>query len=392
MNIKNIKLKNRLAVLSVIIAIAVIAMIALAFRIQQYDPVKMVEKRAEEIKEGETVEGQCEYDSRKASKKDGSVIFRFTAPENDEYTFKAEGLTAEKDLHFDLYVVDESLAEQVTASNYSWDEDSEVSDSIEASAFLNKGKVYYAALTAYPAEGSKDEYSAPFTFTLGKSSDVNKPAGIEAGGKVELNVVKDQKTCALFTPEESAYYNFDTVIVSKDASSAFSSVSEITADDGEMLSMTDGICRLEAGKEYYVWVSVNESTKGSSDVELSCKKLLTVEASGQCSLQMEGDSIIEYTAEEDGPMMISSSSDGDPEAVLYDSDGFMLRADDDSGEDVTGNGKDFALGINMKKGQTYRIHVSGKYAQCTVNITKYKGDGTAPDPDPAPVEDKGEDS
>lgn len=388
---RNIKLENKLTIISIAAAIALVAMIGFAFRLQEYDPGRVVEKRAIEIEAGENIDGVCEYDSRKAKKKDGAVIYKFTAPENEEYTFRAEELTAEKGIFFDMYVVDETLSEQIVVSNYTGGKDTEVSDSLEGSTFLNKGKVYYVGLYAYPADSSKKKYQAPFTLIVDKSIEVNKPAEITAGGKVELNVGKDQKVCARFTPEEDSYYNFDTAIVSKDASSAFSSVSEVTADDGETLTITDGICRLDAGREYYVWVSVNESTGDSSDVELSCKKLLTMEAGGQCSLKMEGDTVIEYTAEADDPMMISSSSDGDPEAILYDSDGFMLRSDDDSGEDVSGNGQDFALGINMKKGQVYRIYVSGEYAQCTVNISKYMGDGTAPDPDPAPVaEEAGE--
>lgn len=72
---------------------------------------------------------------------------------------------------------------------------------------------------------------------------------------------------------------------------------------------------------------------------------------------------------------------GDADVVMYDSEGFMLRQDDDSGETVSGNPNDFALGFHAVKGEMYRICVDGKFTQCTVNIQEYKGDGTAPDPE-----------
>ena len=144
--------------------------------------------------------------------------------------------------------------------------------------------------------------------------------------------------------------------------------------------MTDGFAYLEAGRDYYVWVTVNESTKSRSDVELSCARLASASAHGECSVDIDGSTVIEYKADADMPLMISSASDGDPDAAVYDKEGFMLRSDDDSGETVSGNGKDFALGLNAKKGSVYWIYVDGEFAQCTVNIKEYKGDGTAPDP------------
>ena len=185
----------------------------------------------------------------------------------------------------------------------------------------------------------------------------------------------------MFVPEETAYYDFDTDIVSKDAASGFSSIYGITAEDKTDMIVTDGICLMEAGKTYYVWVGVDETTKKRSRVELSCSRMASETAGGICSIDVSGKTVIEYTAEADMPLIISSSSDGDPDAALYDSEGFMLRQDDDSGGALSGNPKDFALGLQAEKGEVYRICVDGEFAQCTVNIQEYKGDGMAPDSD-----------
>ena len=136
---------------------------------------------------------------------------------------------------------------------------------------------------------------------------------------------------------------------------------------------------MEKGKKYYVWAGVNETTRKSSEVELSCRKMGSGAAGGLCSIEINGETVIEYTAEANMPLMISSSSDGDPDVVMYDSDGFMLRKDSDSGGVVSGNPKDFALGFHAEKGKVYRICINGEFTQCTVTVQEYKGDGTEPD-------------
>ena len=153
--------------------------------------------------------------------------------------------------------------------------------------------------------------------------------------------------------------------------------------------VTDGICSLEAGKTYYVWVGVDETTKPKSRVELGCSRMASEAASGICSIDVSGKTVIEYTPEADISIMISSSSDGDPNVVMYDGEGFMMRQDDDSGEAVSGNPKDFLLGLNAEKGEVYRICVDGEFTHCTVKIQEYTGDGSAPDDNTA---DEGDES
>lgn len=148
----------------------------------------------------------------------------------------------------------------------------------------------------------------------------------------------------------------------------------------------------EVGKTYYVWVGVDETTRKSSEVELSCRKMDSETASGLCSIEINGETVIVYTAEANMPLMISSSSDGDPNVVMYDNEGFMLRKDDDSGGVVSGNPKDFALGFNAEKGKTYRICINGEFTKCTVTVQEYKGDGTEPDSGAAAENEEAEDA
>ena len=243
--------------------------------------------------------------------------------------------------------------------------------------------MYFAVVDVYSEEAKDlDSIENAFRFSVSKAGD-EAPEALKTGEKVRLTVKKDQQTCAMFVPEETGFYDFDTEIVSKDSASGFSSIYNITTEDDTDMIVTDGICSLEAGKTYYVWVGVDETTKKKSRVELSCSRMASETASGLCSIDVSGKTVIEYTTEADMPLMISSSSDGDPDVVMYDSEGFMLRQDDDSGEVAGGSPKDFAVGFNAEKGKKYRICIDGEFTHCTVIIQEYKGDGSAPDSDTA---------
>ena len=89
----------------------------------------------------------------------------------------------------------------------------------------------------------------------------------------------------------------------------------------------------------------------------------------------------EYTADEDGTVAIYSVSEGDPDVCIYDTDGFPLRNDADSGAEISGNEHDFAVVIDAAAGDTYRIFVSGKFTECRVIRALYTGDGTSLGPD-----------
>ena len=378
------KRRTILIILGVVAAALITAIVVLACTAQIYDPNKQLKKHAVEITAGEETGAKFSSNLEIMGMTAGTASFRFTPEESAEYTFRGEDTSGGKSFFMDMYVIDESLSELLTADNYGGDRESPVaSDVMEGNVFLTKGQLYFAVVDVYSEESKDlDSIASAFRFSVSKAGD-GAPAELKTGEKVRLTVKKDQQTCAMFVPEETGFYDFDTEIVSKDSSSGFSSIYSITAEDDTDMIVTDGICLLEAGKTYYVWVGVDETTKKKSRVELSCSRMASETASGLCSIDVSGKTVIEYTPEADMTLMISSSSDGDPDVVMYDSEGFMLRQDDDSGEVAGGSPKDFAVGFNAEKGKKYRICIDGEFTHCTVIIQEYKGDGSAPDSDTA---------
>lgn len=376
------KRRKVLIILGVIAVALITAIVVLACMAQMYDPNKKIKKKAVEITAGEECNARFRSNYEFMGVTAGTASFRFTPEESAEYTFRGENTSGDKSIFMEMYAMDESLSELLTADNYGGNSEAPVvSDSMEGKAFLTKGQLCYVVVDVYSEETDKlDDIEKAFRLSVSKNGG-GAPVELKAGEKIRLTVNKDQQACAMFVPEETAYYDFDTDIVSKDAASGFSSIYGITAEDKTDMIVTDGICLMEAGKTYYVWVGVDETTKKRSRVELSCSRMASETAGGICSIDVSGKTVIEYTAEADMPLIISSSSDGDPDAALYDSEGFMLRQDDDSGGALSGNPKDFALGLQAEKGEVYRICVDGEFAQCTVNIQEYKGDGMAPDSD-----------
>ena len=377
---KRKKRKIILIILGILAVIVLIAVIAIACTMQIYDPNEKLKEYAVEVTAGEDYDAAFDKVPEWLRDNEGMAVFKFTPEESAEYTFRADAMAADKKILMDMYVLDEDLSAMMNVDNYEHeDEDLIIADTVEGNVFLTKGQLYYAIVQVETEEGGDIEgFEKTFTFSVSKAGG-DAPEELKAGGKVRLTVNKDNQTCAVFVPEETAFYDFDSNIVSKDAAVGFSSIYGITAEDDTSMVVTDGICFLEAGKTYYVWVGVDETIKKKSRVELSCSRMASESATGICSISIDGKTVIEYTAEADMPLMISSSSDGDPMAVVYDSEGFMLRQDDNSGESVSGNPKDFALGFNAEKGKAYRICVDGKFTQCTVNIQEYKGDGTSPE-------------
>lgn len=366
-----------LAVLAVMI-ITAIAAVACAVHIA--DPNKLLKENAAEVVAGEEYPASFRDVLELSNAAACVTSFKFTPEESAEYVFNAGGEAVSNDVKMDMYVMDENLSELLEAGNYGEDEDAPPeNDFVEGTVFLTKGQLYYVVIDAYTDNGAGVEaFKEAFRFSVSKAGD-GEPEELKAGESVRLKLNRDQQACAMFRPEETAFYDFDTRIVSKDASVGFSSIYDITTEDKTSLIVTDGVCMMEAGKTYYVWAGVDETTKKSSEVELSCRKMDSAAAGGLCSIEINGETVIEYTAEANMPLMISSSSDGDPDVVMYDSEGFMLRKDDDSGGPVSGNPQDFALGFHAEKGRVYRICINGEFTKCSVIVQEYKGDGTAPD-------------
>lgn len=370
---------KKLLILGTLVMALIIALVLVKCVAKVADPNKTLKKYAIEIEEGKEYPADFKSSKQWMGEAACMVTFSFTPEESAEYTFTGKGEAVRNDVSMLMFVLDEKLSGLLSADNYGDDDEQSLTDLLEGTVFLTKGQLYYVVVEASsPEPGVLDAFEESFSFSVNKSGE-GAPAELKTGESVRLQLNKDQQACAVFVPEETAFYGFDTSIVSKDASSGFSSIYDITTEDNTSMIVTDGVCSMEAGKTYYVWVGVDETTKKRSEVELSCRKMASEAAAGLCSIEINGETVIEYTAEASMPLMISSSSDGDPDVVMYDSEGFMQRKDDDSGGAVSDNPHDFALGFHAEKGKVYRICVSGEFTHAVVTVQEYKGDGSAPD-------------
>ena len=369
-----------IVILGVTAAVFITALVLVSCLGRAADPNKVIRKLAKEMVEGEEYGGDFKRSPDWMGEAACMTVYSFTPEESAEYTFTAKGTALSDNVEMEFYVVDEAMSELIKGDNYGGDEEAPAqSDSMEGTGFLTKGQKYYVVVEAFSEDSSGlESFKDSFRISVAKAGD-GAPEEIKAGGKVRLRLNKDQQACAVFIPEESAFYDFDTEIVSKDAATGFSSIYSIADEDGTAPVVTDGICPMEAGRTYYIWVGVDETTKKSSEVELSCTMMASETAEGICTIEVSGKTVIEYTADANAPLMISSSSDGDPKVVMYDSEGFLLREDDNSGAAVSDNPLEFALGFNAERNKVYRICVDGDFTQCKVIIQVYKGDGTSPD-------------
>jgi hypothetical protein len=288
-------------------------------------------------------------------------VFVFIPSEDGEYVFDITDISTETDDVLIMSVVDRKFSDLITANNFS-DEESSVSNSISDKTFLQKNHKYYIFTDASSDNGRIHKGS--FRISVNRSAEDIRPAEVTTDEKVRISVRSGEQESVLFVPEESGYYRFNTSIVSKNASAGFSSVSDVTSADGDQtISVTDGICFLEAGTEYYVQVSIDEIRGNSAKVDVKCRRIEASYFDEDGITELDHPAMIDYTADSSGLILFRSESDGNPKVAVYDSEGMPLRSDDDSGEDFGGSSKDFAVVIDAEKGQTYRIFVYGKYGR-----------------------------
>ena len=273
-------------ILAVLAALIIIAIAVVAFLVHIGDPNRMLKNYATEVTDGEEYPGKF----KNVLKMDRVVIcmtsFKFTPEESAEYTFAANGEAISNSVGMDMFVMDEDLSELFEAANYGDDDEAPESDSMEGTTFLTKGQLYYVTVDVFSDDADgMDAFKESFRFSVSKAGDGEpeeqegqdaadgEPEEIKTGESIRLKLNKDQQACAMFKPEETAFYDFDTSIVSKDAGVGFSSIYDITGEDKTSMIVTDGVCFMEKGKTYYVWVGVDETTRKSSEVELSCRKM-----------------------------------------------------------------------------------------------------------------------
>lgn len=275
-----------------------------------------------------------------------------------------------------LNVMDESMTDYIVTNNYKSDDKSTLTGSV----YLTEGHSCYVIVEPFP-ETERDHFEGSFKVSVSRSEEKDMPAEVTLEEAAAVTVGTEEQASVLFRPAESGYYKFSSRITSKEDKSGSSDIMSVTSSDKKEINTYKGICSLEADREYYVWVSTFETQGKSADVEVRCRKVESMTAEEEGSFDITGDTIIQFKAVSSRPIAVYSVSDGNTEAEVFDSKGFPVSSDDDSGGPISGNDKDFALVMQVQEKNEYWIYAGGDFTECRIYITGYIGDGTSVGPD-----------
>ena len=341
------------------------------------DPDAYLKRMAKEIKEDQTAEISFIYDYENESNSKKIPHFYFTPSEDGNYRFTVSDSETNTDIQLSMDVMDKYFDDFFMADNIDHDTGKPTDTFSEATA-LQKSHPCYVVFSVLPLEdnGEVEQISGSFRLTITKDTGEEGPPQLTADGQVTLEIKADGQECAVFEPPETGYYRFENSIVSKDGSSGFSTLASVTSADDEKVKITEDICMLQQGKEYYVWVTTNETDSKKSKVELSCIPLKTEEATGVCAVDINEASMIEYVADRDLDLAVYTVSKGDPGIIIYEEEEFPLRTDDGSEASLSDNPNDVAAVLRVKRGTNLHICIYGDVSNCRVYMTEYTGDGT----------------
>ncbi len=345
------------------------------------DPNIVLKKISKSIDEDETVEVTYKYKPGIFGRK-SIPLYSFTPEESGAYTFTVSDMKSDEEVVATLEVADSFLNDYLNIDNA---EDRE--DKLEGTVFLSEDTPCYVGIEVISAD-DKDTYSGSFTLKVSEASEDAKPATITEEEPATIKVREDNQSAVLFIPETEGFFRFGTMVI--DDATASSSISAVNSGDNKEVKRSEGICYLEAGKEYYIWISADEMSKGVAKAEVNCKRVATLEADEQGEYSIDEPTIIKYASKENCNLAVYSVSDGNPGCFVYDDNGFRLNLDNNSGKALSGNRKDFALVLQAQNKAHYLIYVDGKLRNCKVVIREYIGDGTSLGPEDIKQEEEAE--
>ena len=332
---------------------------------------------AAEIREDQKQELDVHYQNEDAKQ---LKTYYFVPEESGEYLFTVSDINCSDDVAVGLYVANNDFTEYMVAENYIPEDDNK---ELSGSTYLQQGaKCYISTVIISMDEPEAEPFDGSVCLTVSKKPEYTEPPLLTEEEDAVITLAADGRGCARFMPAETGYFRFDTSIVSKDASSGFSSISSIISPDNLKTQMTEGIAYLEKDKEYYIWVTVHETGDSSSEVSLSVNSLALMKVSGASEITLTEDTVIEYHADKSEYMAVYSSSDGNPNSLIYETAGFALRTDEDGEDSLSDNDKDFAMVFSQEAGKNYCICVYGDLGtECKVTIVPYTGDGSSLTPE-----------
>jgi hypothetical protein len=364
-NLRGIKLLIILTVLAVLAPYPIDAV--------RNDPNLILKKIAKEMTAEDTVDVSYKYKSDVIGRK-MIPLFDFTPEESTEYTFTVSNIVSEDDVFISMEVADSHLNNYLVADNLN-----DPGGDIEDTVFLPEKTNCYVIVEAISTD-DRENYSGSFCISVTKAAEDARPNEVTETEPAIVRISEDSQNAVLFIPQESGLFSFSSKIISKDKA-ASSSISSITTADGKQVKRAEGICQLEGGLEYYVWVSADEQIKKKVNALVSCKKVETLDADQPGEYSINEGTVIEFTSRETQNLAVYSVSDGNIRCAVYDSMGFPINNDRNSGGEFSGNVNDFALVIQAQAGTRYLIYTDGKYTECKIVIARYIGDGSSLGPD-----------
>ena len=318
-------------------------------------------------------------------------VYKFTPAESDVYSISITDIQSDEPVNIWMSAMNGDFEDYASADNLDKDSDA-ITDNCTAEATLQAGHECFIMIDVAPNDSSVERCSGSFKLTVSKAPDEEKLPEIVAGESVTLKVGRQVQSAAVFRPEQTGYYRFDTAIDPKLKSTGYSMISSVTTQGRQSIGVTDGICNLEEGKEYFIWVSVYETNRKKTPVKLSCTGMDTVTADGKGKVHITGNTVIEYRPDKKGNIAVYSMSEGDPEALIYEQESFPLRTDDDTDVSLSANPNDFAVAFTAGPSNVYRICIYGDPGECDIVITDYIGDGsTLTQDDVAPLPEENAD-
>ena len=367
--------KKILKIIGVILLLIVLAAIVLVATLI-HNPGLYLRLGSQKIRESQVVEVSYDYDLNSTSGNKTIPCFFFRPSESGSYTFSAVDFESSSEVYVNMNVMDRYLDDYFLADNRDHDVKGQ-KDMISESTALQASQPCYILFNVEPLDDDLTRYSGSFRLTVTRDSDDEGPPQLTTDGPVTIKTESEGQACAVFIPPETGYYGFEHSIVSRDSSKGYSGISSITSSDKVKVGVTNDICMLQKDKEYFVWVAVDETHSRRSEIELSCRPMKTEKANDICSLDLTGDSVIEYIADKDCNLAVYTVSAGDPKLVIYERAGLPLRTDDRSEASLSDNPDDVATVLRVTKETGLHICVFGDVTDCRVFITEYTGDGTS---------------
>ena len=376
---KRKKVLSRILILAALAAILTLA--PYVYDAIRNDPNILLKKISTVLEEDTAVDVEYTIKSGKRGllRKNRLPLYSFTPEESGQYTFTVSDIVSEEDVFLSLQVTDSHLNNFLSTDNME-----DRGDSFSETAFLSKGSICYVITEATSEEG-REKYSGSFSLSVTKAPEEVKPNEVTEAEPATIKLKEDSQTAVLFVPEESGFFRFESRITARDRT-ASSAISSVKTTDNKEVKRSEGICWLESGNEYYVWVSAHDLSTAAVRAKVSCKRIDSFTADQPGEYRITGDTIIALTSQETKNLAVYSVSDGDVRCLVYDSKGFPLNSDNDSGGGLSGNDKDFALVIQAQKKELYLIYTGGRFDECSIVITDYYGDGSSLGKDDIPVE------